>query len=188
MGNKGSAALEYAKQQVGKPYVFGANGPNAFDCSGLTSQAYKHAGISIGRTTYEQVKQGKAVSKKDLQPGDLIFPSPSYDHVQMYTGNGKIVEAGTPRTGVRNSVVTSVYVARRYDDGRDREPAKQAKPSGGSTKSRGGTPAANGGPSGGMPGSGSGNGGIDYRSIVRSPVVVLVLALGFIGLITKGGK
>lgn len=117
MGRTAETALKYAKSQVGKRYVWGATGPNAFDCSGLTYAAYKSAGVDIGRTTYQQVKHGTAVKRKDLRAGDLIFTSPDLGHVQMYAGDGKIVEAATPKKGIRNSTVTTVYMARRYDNG-----------------------------------------------------------------------
>ena len=65
--------VELAKSKLGCKYVWGATGPNTFDCSGLTSWVHKQMGISIPRTSLDQSKSGKAVSKSDLQPGDLIF-------------------------------------------------------------------------------------------------------------------
>ena len=85
-----------AQSQLGKPYVFGS-GPDtsSFDCSDLIQWAYAQTGITIPRTTFEQIHVGRGVSWKDLQPGDLIFPTTH--HVVMYVGNGKVIAA--PHTG-----------------------------------------------------------------------------------------
>lgn len=106
-----AGALAFARAQIGKPYKWGATGPASYDCSGLTQAAYKSVGISIGRTTTQQVFAGKAVSKSDLRPGDLVFPHPG--HVQMYSGNGNIVEA--PHTGedVMERAMWGFWTARR---------------------------------------------------------------------------
>lgn len=67
---RGLKAVNYAKQFLGRPYVYGATGPNSFDCSGLTSYTYRNSlGIEIGRTTYDQIKYGVEVSQNQLQPG-----------------------------------------------------------------------------------------------------------------------
>jgi cell wall-associated NlpC family hydrolase len=90
-------AVKAASTQIGKPYVFGS-GPStsSFDCSDLIQWSYKQMGISLPRTTWEQVKIGRAVDpSKGLQPGDLVFPSPH--HVVMYVGNGQVIAA--PHTG-----------------------------------------------------------------------------------------
>jgi cell wall-associated NlpC family hydrolase len=94
---RAAAAIKFALTQIGKPYVYGATGPSAYDCSGLTQAAYAAAGISIGRTTYDQVTDGTAVSKSELQPGDLVFFYSGVSHVGIYLGNGNIVHA--PHTG-----------------------------------------------------------------------------------------
>jgi NlpC/P60 family/Transglycosylase SLT domain len=85
-----------AQSQLGKPYVFGS-GPDtsSFDCSDLIQWAYAQSGINIPRTTYQQIHVGRGVAWKDLQPGDLIFPTTH--HVVMYVGNGKVIAA--PHTG-----------------------------------------------------------------------------------------
>lgn len=84
------------KAQLGKPYVYGAAGPNAFDCSGLTSYVYKNAlGIDIGRTTYDQLNAEIEVSQSELKVGDLVFPHSG--HVGIYIGNGQMIHA--PQTG-----------------------------------------------------------------------------------------
>ncbi|WP_225847830.1 C40 family peptidase [Streptomyces sp. HPF1205] len=94
---RAAAAIQFALAQRGKPYVSGGTGPNAYDCSGLTQAAYKAAGITIGRTTWDQVTDGVAVSKSDLRPGDLVFFYSGISHVGIYLGNGQIVHA--PHTG-----------------------------------------------------------------------------------------
>ncbi len=111
-------ALNYAYAQLGKPYVYGAAGPNSFDCSGLTMRAWGAAGVSITRTTNSQFAATKRVDKSDLQPGDLVFFS-SLGHVGMYVGNGKMIHA--PHTGdvVRIADISSgYYVSNYYGAGR----------------------------------------------------------------------
>ena len=106
------AVLNVAYAQLGKPYVWGATGPDTFDCSGFTSYAYSKAtGIYIGRTTYDQIGAGVSVSRDNLKPGDLVFPHAG--HVGIYVGNGNIIHA--PRTGdvVKVSPIWSFYGARR---------------------------------------------------------------------------
>lgn len=93
--------LTYALAQVGKSYVWGATGPDTFDCSGLTMESYLAAGIDITRTTYTQVLRGTPVEESQLQPGDLVFPDEG--HVQLYLGGGLVVEA--PHTGAFVQVV-----------------------------------------------------------------------------------
>ncbi|MCW2812193.1 MAG: peptidase family protein [Friedmanniella sp.] len=97
--NKGAQALAWAKTQLGKPYRFGATGPDAYDCSGLTGAAWRSAGVSISRTSQAQSHDGRAVAQSDLQPGDLVFfyDSANPSHVGLYAGNGMILHA--PRTG-----------------------------------------------------------------------------------------
>lgn len=191
------AAVAFAEQQVGKPYQWGKTGPNAYDCSGLVYAAYSHAGVRVGRTTYQQVRDGKPVSRKNLKPGDLVFPTPSYDHVQIYLGDGKIVEAARPGVGVRNSVITTFYTGRRVaSDGGNGNPQQNPKPSGSNTKSnpvpKGSTGKAGKGGTGGgsVPisksgGMGTGSGGIDTSNlsgILSNPwaVALAIVALGWI--------
>jgi peptidoglycan DL-endopeptidase CwlO len=94
---RAAAAIQFALAQRGKPYVSGGTGPNSYDCSGLTQAAYRAAGISIGRTTWDQVKDGTSVSESDLRPGDLVFFYSGISHVGIYLGNGNVVHA--PHTG-----------------------------------------------------------------------------------------
>jgi cell wall-associated NlpC family hydrolase len=88
-------AVDTALAQVGDAYVWGAGGPNAFDCSGLTQYAYAAAGISLPHSSRMQASMGRAVSRADLQPGDLIFYYSPVSHVAMYIGNGQMVHAST---------------------------------------------------------------------------------------------
>ena len=81
--------------QRGDPYVWAASGPNSFDCSGLVQYAYAAAGISLPHSSRMQASMGQAVSRADLQPGDLIaFYSP-VSHIGIYIGNGQMVHAPT---------------------------------------------------------------------------------------------
>ncbi|MEV0370130.1 NlpC/P60 family protein [Streptomyces sp. NPDC050636] len=95
----GERALAYALKQVGKPYGWGASGPNAFDCSGLTSQAWARAGRKIPRTSQGQWKNLPRVRLNELRPSDLVIYYPGATHVAMYIGDGKVVQA--PRPGKR---------------------------------------------------------------------------------------
>lgn len=95
--SKGAAALAWAKTQLGKPYRFGATGPEAYDCSGLTGKAWKAAGVSLPRTSRQQFTAGRPVAKSDLQPGDLVFFYSDISHNGLYAGNGTILHS--PRTG-----------------------------------------------------------------------------------------
>ena len=88
----GAAAAEFAKSQVGTPYSWGGSAPGGFDCSGLTSWAYGQAGVEIPRVAVDQ-RVGRQVSYEELAPGDLVVWS---GHVAMYTGDGMMVEAGSP--------------------------------------------------------------------------------------------
>ena len=88
-------AVDTALKQLGDPYVWGAGGPNAFDCSGLTQYAYAAAGVSLPHSSLAQSRMGTAVSRADLQPGDLVFFYSPVSHVGMYIGNGKMVHAST---------------------------------------------------------------------------------------------
>jgi cell wall-associated NlpC family hydrolase len=113
------AIVELAYKQLGKKYVWGAEGPNSFDCSGLTSYVYKNAiGKSIPRTSIVQSQYGQYVPRSELQPGDLIFSDTdnngSVNHVGIYIGNGKMIHA--PRTGdvVKISDINSAYYKNAY--------------------------------------------------------------------------
>jgi cell wall-associated NlpC family hydrolase len=90
-----ATAIQVAREQLGKPYQWGAAGPDSFDCSGLTMYAWGHAGVSLPHSAADQQGMGTPVSQSDLQPGDLVFfGSPAY-HVALYIGNGMIIHAPT---------------------------------------------------------------------------------------------
>lgn len=95
----GQAIVDAARSKIGAPYVWGAAGPNAFDCSGLTSWAYQQVGKTIPRTSYAQASSGTPVSRDQLQPGDIVAFYAGASHVGIYTGNGTVIHAlteGTP--------------------------------------------------------------------------------------------
>jgi cell wall-associated NlpC family hydrolase len=98
-----ATALEHAMSKIGSPYRYGATGPNAFDCSGLVSWAYKKAGKSLPRTSRAQSNVGTPVSRDNLQPGDLVFFYKPVSHVGIYIGDGKIVHASTRKSPVKIS-------------------------------------------------------------------------------------
>lgn len=98
---RAGAALDYAMAQVGDAYVWGAAGPDSFDCSGFTMAAWAQAGVSLPHSSSAQYSSGPAVSRDALQPGDLVFYYSPISHVGIYIGNGQIVHASNPSTGVR---------------------------------------------------------------------------------------
>lgn len=91
--SKGALALRAAITRIQKPYVWGATGPNSFDCSGLMYWAFKKVGITLPRSSAAQSKVGRPVSKADLQPGDMVFFYNPVHHVGFYAGNGKVLNA-----------------------------------------------------------------------------------------------
>jgi cell wall-associated NlpC family hydrolase len=105
---RAAAAVAYARAQVGKAYVYGAAGPNAFDCSGLTMMAWAQAGVGLPHSSSAQMGSGPRVSSSDLQPGDLVFYYSPVSHVGIYIGGGLIVHAANPSTGVTVAGVFSM--------------------------------------------------------------------------------
>ena len=91
----GVQALRYAMTKLGDPYVWGAAGPDAFDCSGLVLWAYAHVGISLEHFTGDQWNEGEHISRSQLEPGDLVFFFADISHVGMYVGNGMMIDAPT---------------------------------------------------------------------------------------------
>jgi len=91
----GVQALRWALTKVGDPYVWGAAGPSAFDCSGLVMWAYAQVGISLMHYTGDQWNEGEHISRSELEPGDLVFFYPDIGHVGLYVGNGLMVDAPT---------------------------------------------------------------------------------------------
>ena len=108
VSGRAGAAVSYALGQVGDAYVYGATGPSAFDCSGLTMMAWAQAGVSLPHSSSAQMGSGSPVSQSDLQPGDLVFYYSPVSHVGIYIGNGQIVHASNPSTGVQVSPVFSM--------------------------------------------------------------------------------
>jgi len=103
---RAAAAVKYALAQVGDAYVYGAAGPSAFDCSGLTMMAWAQAGVGLPHPSSAQYSTGPHIAESDLQPGDLVFYYSPISHVGMYIGNGMIVNAENPSVGVK---VTSLH-------------------------------------------------------------------------------
>lgn len=173
-------AIAYAEAQIGDPYVWGATGPNSFDCSGLVQAAYAAAGVKLPRTTYQQVLVGAPVTKDQLQPGDLVFPDAG--HVQIYVGNGKVVEA--PRAGlkVREVPMWGFWKARRVA-------------SGGSLSAGAGAASGGGGAAAGAgSATGSGTGVVSLApalgsALTKTTVVLLAggLVVGGLVLATRNG-
>jgi cell wall-associated NlpC family hydrolase len=118
----GDKAVLWARQQIGKPYKFASTGPDAFDCSGLTSAAYSNAlGVQMDPLSFTQAKYGIGVSTDDLQPGDLLLfhgSQGNLGHVAMYSGNGKMIEAPFTGAFVREVPLdpARVQMARRVVD------------------------------------------------------------------------
>jgi peptidoglycan DL-endopeptidase CwlO len=105
------AAVQQALAQVGDSYVYGATGPDAFDCSGLTMFAWAAAGVSLPHSSSAQMGSGTPVSIDALQPGDLVFYYSPVSHVGMYIGNGQLVHAANPSTGVQVTSVDSMPIS-----------------------------------------------------------------------------
>ena len=103
--SKTSTALAFARAQIGRPCLWGAAGPDAYDCSSLTQAAWKAAGVLLPRTAQEQSGAGALVPLTDIRPGDLIFFYDSIDHVGLYTGNGLMIHAPSPGTPIREESI-----------------------------------------------------------------------------------
>jgi cell wall-associated NlpC family hydrolase len=104
-------AVRAALSRLGRPYVWGATGPDQFDCSGLVQWAYAQAGIHLDRTTYQQINDGIPVARSQVRPGDLVFPHAG--HVQLAIGNNLVVEAPYSGASVRISQLGSNVAIRR---------------------------------------------------------------------------
>jgi cell wall-associated NlpC family hydrolase len=103
MAKSGGPAVGYAKAQVGDSYVYGAAGPDAFDCSGLTMMAWQQAGVRLPHSSSAQYAGGQHISESELQPGDLVFYYSPISHVGIYIGDGQTVSALNPGSGVQVS-------------------------------------------------------------------------------------
>ena len=119
--NLANQIIANAKKHLGTPYVWGGTTPKGFDCSGLTQYVFKQSGISLPRTTTEQVKMGTYVSKSNLRPGDLVFLQNTYrqgvSHVGIYIGDGQIIHASSSK-GVVISKLSSSYYTQHYHSAR----------------------------------------------------------------------
>lgn len=110
-GSRAGIAVRAALSRLGRPYVWGATGPDQFDCSGLVQWAYAQAGIHLDRTTYQQIHDGIPVARSQVRPGDLVFPHTG--HVQMAIGNNLVVEAPYAGAAVRISPLGANVAIRR---------------------------------------------------------------------------
>ncbi|MGV0625115.1 C40 family peptidase [Mycolicibacter minnesotensis] len=104
-------AVRAALSRLGRPYVWGATGPDRFDCSGLTQWAYRQAGVPLSRTTYTQIYDGIAVPRSQVRPGDLVFPSAG--HVQLAIGGNRVIEAPHAGAAVQISPLGAHVTIRR---------------------------------------------------------------------------
>lgn len=116
-----SRVVELAKAQLGKKYVWGAEGPNSFDCSGLMQFIFGKVGISLNRVSYDQVTQGIKVAKANLIPGDLVFfsginssNSSKVSHVGVYIGGNEFIHAANPNRGVVKDSLSDTYYTKHY--------------------------------------------------------------------------
>jgi len=108
---RAALAVRAALSRLGRPYVWGATGPDRFDCSGLVQWSYAQAGIHLDRTTYQQINDGVPVPRSQVRPGDLVFPHAG--HVQLAIGNDLVVEAPYPGASVRISPLGNNIAIRR---------------------------------------------------------------------------
>ena len=109
--SRAGIAVRAALSRLGRPYVWGATGPDRFDCSGLAQWSYARAGIHLDRTTYEQIYDGIPIARSQVRPGDLVFPNAG--HVQMAIGNNLVVEAPHAGATVRISQLGAGVQIRR---------------------------------------------------------------------------
>lgn len=111
----GSSVVATANQYIGSRYIYGGTTPSGFDCSGFTSYVYKKYGVSLSRTAAGQYSNGVAVSKGELQPGDLVmFGKSGINHVGIYIGGGKMIHAANPSRGVTTDTINSGYYGTNY--------------------------------------------------------------------------
>jgi cell wall-associated NlpC family hydrolase len=109
--SRAGLAVRAALSRLGCPYVWGATGPDRFDCSGLVQWAYARAGVRLDRTTYQQINDGVPIARSQIRPGDLVFPHAG--HVQMAIGNNLVVEAPHAGANVRISQLGEHVAIRR---------------------------------------------------------------------------
>lgn len=118
--SKAQEIVNEALKHLGKPYVYGANGPSAFDCSGFTSYVYKKFGYTLNRTAAGQKSNGEYVSRENLQVGDIVLFGSSYiNHAGIYIGNDQFIHANNAQTGVIITTLSeSQYYSTRFVCGR----------------------------------------------------------------------
>ncbi|WP_033313520.1 C40 family peptidase [Streptomyces iakyrus] len=104
---EGRRAVRYAVRQLGKPYEWGTEGPKTYDCSGLTSQAWAEAGVTVPRTSQEQWKRLRRIPLDELRPGDLVVYFEKATHVALYLGDGMVVQAPRPGAKVKVSPIAA---------------------------------------------------------------------------------
>ncbi|MGW5658932.1 NlpC/P60 family protein [Streptomyces sp. NPDC003758] len=109
--SRAAAAVAAARSALGRPYVWGANGPGGFDCSGLMQWSYARAGVGLPRTSQEQRYAGRRVPLSQAQPGDLVVYRSDASHVAMYVGNGQVIHAPHPGAAVRYDPVGMMPIA-----------------------------------------------------------------------------
>ena len=117
----GMAAVALAEKQLGKPYQWGASGPEKFDCSGLVMYVYDNLGVQLPRVSGQQAYAGVHVDFEDLQPGDLVFfklNGSRIDHVGIYAGHSKFIHAPRKYVPVRTESLNNSYWRRRFKGGR----------------------------------------------------------------------
>ncbi|GDY71627.1 hypothetical protein SAV31267_011120 [Streptomyces avermitilis] len=102
---KAMTALAFARAQIGRPCVWGATGPDSYDCSSLTQAAWKAAGVVLPRTASQQASTGTEIPLADLRPGDLIFFYDNLSHVGLFTGGGMMIHAPSPGTSLREESI-----------------------------------------------------------------------------------
>ena len=115
----GQQVVDYAKQFLGRPYVWGGNGPNSFDSSGFTKYVYSHFGYTLNRTASSQLNNGVSVARGEWQPGDLVFfyngrVSTPVSHVGIYVGDGQFIHASTNSYAVQYDSLYSNYYSNTY--------------------------------------------------------------------------
>ncbi|MGW1725715.1 C40 family peptidase [Streptomyces sp. NPDC002306] len=117
-GGKAAMALDFARAQIGRPCLWGATGPESYDCSSLTQAAWRAAGVALPRTALDQARSVAAIPLTDLQPGDLIFFHGDAGHVGLCTGNGTMIHAPGPGASIREESIffagqTAIHSAAR---------------------------------------------------------------------------
>ncbi|MFF8829056.1 NlpC/P60 family protein [Streptomyces sp. NPDC015131] len=111
VSGRAAAAVAAARSALGKPYVWGANGPSGFDCSGLMQWSYAQAGVGLPRTSQAQRDAGRHVPLSEARPGDLVTYRDDASHVGMYVGNGQVIHAPYPGAPVRHDPVGMMPVS-----------------------------------------------------------------------------